>query len=97
MPITTATRKGISAVVAESETQRIVLTNHGRPVAIVDSAERMDDLERSIREASLAVLESAAELVHQRSQKFSLDEICSKLGLDAAAIRKRSAEAHRIR
>jgi hypothetical protein len=38
MPITAASRKGISAVAAASHEQRSVLTSHGRVIAVLDSA-----------------------------------------------------------
>ena len=92
MPVSTASRKGVSGVVAAADDQRIILTSHGRPVAVVDSAERLDADVRRIREASLAVLDAAADLVSKRSEKFSLDHACARLGLDADRIRALAEE-----
>lgn len=92
MPVSTASRKGLSGVVGYAEDQRVVLTNHGRPVAIVDSAERLDQEVRKVREASLAVLDAAADLVSGRSKKFSLDDTCARLGLDPDRIRRLAAQ-----
>lgn len=87
MPVSTASRKGVSGVVSAAEQQRVILTSHGRAVAVVDSAEHLDEDMRRIREASLAVLDAAADLVSGRSKKFSLDEVCARLGMDADQIR----------
>lgn len=91
MPITVASRKGVSAVAAEAEERRIVLTSHGRVVAVVDSAERIDESLRQVREAALAVLDSAANNVSSRTEKLDLDRVCARLGIDAKAIRERAS------
>ena len=91
MPVTIASRKGVSGLVSEAAEQRVVLTSHGRPVAVVDSAERLDESARRMREAALAVLDAAADLVASRSATFSLDEVCAKLGVDADRVRSRAA------
>jgi PHD/YefM family antitoxin component YafN of YafNO toxin-antitoxin module len=90
MPITVASRKGVSALAAEASRSRVILTNHGRPVAIVDSAERIDQDMQRLRAASAAILDAAADLVSQRSEKFDLDAVCSRLGLDANSIRDKA-------
>lgn len=95
MPLSTASRKGISAVAAASETERIVLTNHGRAVAVVDSAERLDEQARLVRQACQAVLDSAADLVAERGKRFDLDDACLRLGLDPARVRARISESTR--
>jgi PHD/YefM family antitoxin component YafN of YafNO toxin-antitoxin module len=87
MPVSTASRKGVSGVVRAAEQQRVVLTSHGRAVAVVDSAANLDEDIRRLREASLAVLDAAADLVAGRSVKFSLDDVCARLGMDADQIR----------
>ena len=45
----------------------MVLTSHGRPVAVVDSAERLDEDLRRVREASRLVVEAAADLALARA------------------------------
>lgn len=94
IPITVASRKGISAIASDANNGRIVLTNHGRAVAVVDSAERIDEDLRRMREASSAVLDAAADLVSRRSQKFDLEEVCARLGLDFETIRQRARQRH---
>jgi prevent-host-death family protein len=92
LPIAAASRKGVSGLVAASEEQRVILTSHGRPVAVVDSAERIDEDIRKIREAKLAILDAAADLASQRSRKFSLSEVCDRLDVDEARVRALAAE-----
>jgi PHD/YefM family antitoxin component YafN of YafNO toxin-antitoxin module len=92
MPITVAARKGVSAVATAATDTRVVLTNHGRPVAIVDSAERIDADLRRLREAAAAVLDAAADLVSQRSSTFDLDEVCVRLGIDPERVRARAGQ-----
>jgi intracellular sulfur oxidation DsrE/DsrF family protein len=89
MPITTAANKGVSAVAASAEKERIVLTSHGRAVAVVDSAERIDESIRAIRQASGAVLDWAASLVSERGERLTLEEVCARVGVDPAAVRER--------
>ncbi|HEY5248708.1 MAG TPA: hypothetical protein VIJ15_09720 [Dermatophilaceae bacterium] len=97
MPVSTASRKGVSGVVSAAEEHRVILTSHGRAVAVVDSAGNLDEDIRRLREASLAVLDAAADLVAGRSKKFSLDDVCARLGMDADRVRslaeKRSRDA----
>ena len=92
MPIATAARKGISAVADEAESQRVVLTRLGRPVAVVDSAERLDDDARLVREAGRMVLDAASRVAVSRMRFFSLDEVCGQLGLDPALVRMRAEQ-----
>jgi hypothetical protein len=92
MPITVASRKGVSGLISDAANQRVLLTSHGRPVAAVDSAERLDEDIRLLRETRLAVLDAAADLISQRSEKFNLDQVCSRLGVNADQIRLQAAK-----
>jgi hypothetical protein len=87
IPTAVAARQGISGVVAAAADQRVALTSHGRVVAVVDSAARLDEDLLRVRVAALAVLDAAADLVSQRSSTFSLDEVCARLGVDAGKVR----------
>ena len=49
MPVSVAARKGVSAVAATAADQRVVLTSLGRPVAVVDAADRLDEAVRTMR------------------------------------------------
>lgn len=92
VPITTASRKGVSGLVTASEEQRVVLTSHGRAVAVVDSADRIDDDMRKIREAKLAILDAAADLASNRTRVFDLAAVCVRLGVDESRVRALAAE-----
>ena len=92
MPISTAARRGISAVVAAAEDAPVVLTNHGRAVARVEGPAQAEAAARMLREARLAVLDAAADLAQQRSARFSLEEACARLGLDAERVRALAGE-----
>ncbi len=91
MPVAIASRKGVSKLAAEAEAHRVVLTSHGRPIAVVDSAERLDEDLRRVREASRTVVETAGELVLGRSNQFALEDVCAKLHIDPQRVRTRAA------
>jgi PHD/YefM family antitoxin component YafN of YafNO toxin-antitoxin module len=91
MSISTAARKGISAVAAAAADQRVVLTSLGRPVAVVDSAERLDEEVRRLREGARAVVDAYADLAGDREPRRSLAELCVRLGLDESTVRERAA------
>ncbi len=92
MPVSTASRKGVSAVAASAAEQRVVLTSLGRPVAVVDSAERLDEDVRRLREGARVIIDAYATIAADRSAHLSLADVCARLGLDEAAVRSRSAE-----
>ncbi|MEO7124021.1 MAG: hypothetical protein ABI400_13075 [Lacisediminihabitans sp.] len=92
MPVSAAARKGISAVAAGAAEQRIVLTRMGHDVAVVDSAQRLDETVRVVRSAAREVLDSYAGLAHSRGGSNSLAEVCARLGLDEAFVRDRAAQ-----
>lgn len=87
-----ASRHGVSRLAAEASEGRIVLTSHGRPVAVVDSAERIDEDARKMREAAACVLDSASERLYERSVKFNLAEACAKLGVSQERVLARAEE-----
>ena len=92
VPITVAARKGVSALPGMAAEKRVVLTSHGRPVAVVDSAQRADETQRHLNEAAWAVLDWAGERVGSCCAEFSLDDVCARLGFDPETIRARAAE-----
>lgn len=95
MPISTASRKGVSGVVAAAEEGPIILTSHGRAVARIEGPERAEESARILREATLAVLDAAADLTQQRVQQFSLVDVCARLGLDEERVRALADERMR--
>jgi PHD/YefM family antitoxin component YafN of YafNO toxin-antitoxin module len=93
MPISAAARKGVSRLTVEAAERRILLTSHGRPVAVVDTAERLDDDLRRLREAArLVVGQAADQSLDQAPAGLSLEQVCARLELDVAEVRRRGAE-----
>ncbi len=92
LPVSLAARKGVSALAELSEEKRVALTSHGRVVAVVDSPARVDAEVYEVRNAAWAVVEAAADLASQRSRRYSLDELCAKVGVDAGRVRERAEQ-----
>lgn len=91
MPVSVGSRKGLSKVVSTAEEQRVLLTNHGRVVAVVDSAERLDEDLRRLREAADTVIEMAVSgAVEDAGKRWDLDAVCDRLGLDGSVVRDRA-------
>lgn len=90
MPVSTAARKGVSAVAATAADQRVVLTSLGRPVAVVDSAERLDEDVRRLREGARVIIDAYATVAAVRTAKLSLADVCKRLGLNEDAVRSRA-------
>ena len=92
MPVSVASRKGVSALTHEVAGYRVVLTSLGRAVAVVDSAERIDEDLRKVREAARLVVESLAETAKVRSTKLNLEEVCARLEINVADVRARAQQ-----
>ena len=92
MPVSVASRKGVSALTHEVAGYRVVLTSLGRAVAVVDSAERIDEDLRTVREAARLVVESWAETAKGRSTMLDLDAVCARLGVNVADVRARAQQ-----
>ncbi|GAB95096.1 putative prevent-host-death family protein [Kineosphaera limosa NBRC 100340] len=95
VPITLASRQGVSRLAAEADRSRIILTSHGRPVAVVDSAERLDEDARKMREAAAAVLDSALAQLDRRSERLDLAAACERLGVSLDKVLARADELSR--
>ena len=92
MSVSVASRKGISALTREAASYRVVLTSFGRAVAVVDSAERIDEDLRKIREAARLVVESLTENAKGRSTTLDLEEVCNRLGISVADVHARAQQ-----
>ena len=91
MPVSIGSRKGLSKVVSTAEEQRVLLNSHGRVVAVVDSAERLDGDLRRLREAADSVIEFATvEAGRNAGERWDLTAVCERLGLDSSVIRDRA-------
>ena len=92
VPITLASRRGVSALPDLVSDKRVVLTSHGRTVAVVDHPERLDQDVRRMREAAWAVLDWAGAKVAERTPQYSFTQVCERLGIDPAVVHARAAE-----
>jgi len=79
MPATMATKKGAGFLAEKAAERTVVLTNHGKPTAVVMSPEQFDELERSLRHAADQLVQSAAALVAEKSEFHSVDEVRKRL------------------
>lgn len=70
-----ATEKGAGYLAEKAAGRTVVLTDHGKPSAIVMSPERFDDLERSLRLAANQVIQGVSQLVAERSEFHTVDEV----------------------
>ena len=92
MPVSVASRKGVSALTHEVAGYRVVLTSLGRAVAVVDSAERIDEDLRKVREAARLVVESMAETAKGRLAILDIEAVCTRLGVTIADVRARAQQ-----
>ena len=92
VPMSVASRQGVSRLANDATEARVALTSHGRVVAVVDSAERLDEDARRMREAAAFVLDSAAQRLSERSEHMSLEQACTRLGVSIDRVRARAAE-----
>lgn len=90
IPLTTARRRGLAALVDLAADEPILITRWGHPATVIASA-WMDEALRITREAALTVLDGAADLVAERSQRHSLEQACARLGVDADVVRRGAA------
>lgn len=79
MPATTATKKGAGYLAEKAAERTVVLTNHGKPSAVVMSPENFDDLERSLRLAADQMIQGVSRLVAERSEFHTVDEVRERL------------------
>lgn len=92
IPMTTARRLGLAALGDLTTASPILLTRWGQPVAVLSSAEWVDEDVRRMREAVLIMLDAAEDLVAERRPRHTLDEVCERLGIDAGEVRRRAAQ-----
>ncbi len=96
VPIAAAAERGVSWVNDQAADRRVVLTKYGRPGAVVDSAERLDETARLVREARREVVEQMCEVVAGRAgQTHTLDVVCERLGIDLDRVHERARQLAR--
>ncbi|MGF1618076.1 MAG: type II toxin-antitoxin system Phd/YefM family antitoxin [Acidimicrobiia bacterium] len=80
LSVTEATRRGLSRVVAEAESgTTVIVERHGRPAAVVVSADRMrsiDAFESELRTAAMVLARTATD----DGRRSTLDEVIESLG-----------------
>lgn len=74
MPATMATKRGAGYLAEKAAERTVVLTNHGKPTAVVMSPENFDELERSLRRAADEIVRGVSALVADRSDFHTVDE-----------------------
>lgn len=96
VPITAAAERGVSWLNDQAVERRVVLTKHGRPGAVVDSAERLDETARLVRETRREVVEQMCEVAASRGgPRHSLDAVCERLGIDVERVHERARQLAR--
>lgn len=93
VPISVASKRGVSWLAETAAERRLVLTRFGFPQAVVDSAERIDEGAALIRDATRLVTEHYADTAVRRTSGLNLEDACAKLGVDAARVRDRAEAA----
>lgn len=91
VPISEASKRGVSWLNDTVSERRILLTKFGQTTSVVDSAERLDELAARIDEAR-EVVERYADAALERTSRFTLQEACEKLGLDIDRVLERSRQ-----
>ena len=81
VPITEAATRGVSDLARQAENGiDIVLTRHGKPVAVVMSihrAERIAQLEEDLVDATLVL----SRVANDDGQRFSADDVLAEFGI----------------
>lgn len=92
VPISAASERGVSWLNETAQKQRVILTRFGKPGAVVDSAERLDETARTVAAARREIVEQLADLAQGRAKPHSLDEVCLRLGIDVDHVHQRARD-----
>lgn len=92
VPIQEASKRGVSWLNETAAERRILLTKFGRVDSVVDSAERLDATAEKVDIAAREVVEQFADLSLARTRRWSLEDVCTKLGIDPSRVRERSIQ-----
>lgn len=90
VPISAAAERGVSWLNEAAQKQRIVLTRFGKPGAVIDSAERLDETARTVSTTRREIVEQLADLARGRAKPHSLDDVCARLGIDIGRVHQRA-------
>lgn len=92
VPISEATKRGVSWLNDTAAERRVLLTRFGKIAAVVDSAERLDATAAKVDAARREVVEHVADVAAARARRYTLEDLCSKLSIDAERVRQRAAD-----
>jgi len=81
-----AANRGVSALARLAERQQVIMTSHGRDVAIVESPTAYEERLTAIRDAALTIIEEAGHNVNVRYSRYTLSEAYKVLGVSAKEI-----------
>ncbi|MFJ2621064.1 type II toxin-antitoxin system prevent-host-death family antitoxin [Glutamicibacter sp. NPDC087344] len=76
---TAAARRGVGFIMTQAQERPVILTSHGKPVAVVMSAAERDEQRQLLRDVELKVLDMAANLVADRSAMLTADQARERL------------------
>ena len=92
VPVTEASKRGVSWLNETAASRRVLLTRFGRIDSVVDSPDRLDKVASEVADARREVVESFAEVALTRSQHHSLAEVCARLDIDPQKVRARAQQ-----
>ncbi|MEX2621621.1 MAG: hypothetical protein WD250_15500 [Egibacteraceae bacterium] len=92
VPISAAADRGVSWLNETAQKQRVILTRFGKPGAVVDSAERLDEMARAVSATRREIVEQLADLAQGRVKAHSLDEVCDRLGISVERVHERARD-----
>lgn len=87
VPISVASRRGVSWLNEQARERRVILTRFGRADTVVDTAARLDETAAKIDRLRAEILEHFLDKADQRAKYLDLDDVCGRLGLDIGAVR----------
>lgn len=79
IPATLATKKGAAYLADQATRNTVVVTNHGKPTAVVMSPEEYDEHLRILRDAAHRMTSGIADLLAERSTFLSVAEARARL------------------
>ena len=90
--ITRRSSRGSGDSSPTSPAQRVVLTDQGYPLVVVDLSERLDNDVDLLRMAGQYVVDKAENLSLDRSPPRSLEDVCSEVGISTEVMHQRAAQ-----
>lgn len=79
VPARLATQKGAGYLAEQAADRTLVITSHGKPVAVVQSPEAFDEQARVLRDSAARLTEGLASILAERSTFHTPEEAKAKL------------------